>query len=225
MIPLFLDTETTGINKEDRICQIAFRCGDRTVNQMFNPTLPIKIEAMATHHITNKMIAHAELFVGSEADKLLTGLLKEETVLVAHNAKFDIEMLNREFIEVPRHICTYKVARHLDPNGKIPSYGLQYLRYFMGLEVEATAHDAMGDIIILEMLFDRLSKKLSMEEMIEISSKPCLIRTFTFGKHKDKTIESVAKIDRGYLEWLLAEKTKEDMPDEDWIYTLNNYLK
>ncbi|MEK7092739.1 MAG: hypothetical protein AAB907_03890 [Patescibacteria group bacterium] len=50
------------------------------------------------------------------------------------------------------------------------------------------------------------------------------MRTFGFGKHIGKKIEDVAQIDCGYLEWLLAEKEKSDVLDEDWIYTLRHYL-
>ena len=33
------------------------------------------------------------------------------------------------------------------------------------------------------------------------------------------------KVDRGYLEWLLAQKMESDQIDEDWIYTLKHYLR
>jgi glutamine synthetase len=50
--------------------------------------------------------------------------------------------------------------------------------------------------------------------MIEISSHPSLLRSFNFGKHLSKKIEDVAKVDRGYLEWLLAQK---EAGDQIWI--------
>ena len=37
-----------------------------------------------------------------------------------------------------------KLARYLDKNGVIPKYNLQYLRYYLGLEIEAMPHDALG---------------------------------------------------------------------------------
>ena len=60
--------------------------------------------------------------------------------------------------------------------------------------------------------------------MIEISSHPSLLRTFGFGKYNGRKIEDIAKMDRGYLEWLLAQKLESDQIDEDWIYTLKYYL-
>ena len=60
--------------------------------------------------------------------------------------------------------------------------------------------------------------------MIEISSKPSLMNLFNFGKYNGKTVEDVANIDRGYLEWMLTQKEQNPENEEDWIYTLNHYL-
>ena len=61
--------------------------------------------------------------------------------------------------------------------------------------------------------------------MMEISSKPSLMRTFSFGKYNGKTVEEVAKIDPSYLKWFLDTKEKDGGDDEDWIYTLKYYLE
>jgi DNA polymerase III epsilon subunit-like protein len=53
---IFLDTETTGTGPEDRLCQIAFKPeGAPAVCETFNPGMPISIDAMAIHHITNRV--------------------------------------------------------------------------------------------------------------------------------------------------------------------------
>ena len=61
--------------------------------------------------------------------------------------------------------------------------------------------------------------------MLDISSRPTLFKLFTFGKYKDKKIEEVIKTDRGYLQWMLDRKLEEGGQDEDWIHTLEYYLK
>jgi len=71
---------------------------------------------------------------------------------------------------------------------------------------------------------ESLSENEAIEKMMEISSRPSLLLSFNFGKHSGKKIEDVLKIDRGYLEWLLAQKQDSDQIDEDWIYTLKHYL-
>ena len=143
-------------------------------------------------------------------------------------------MIKKEGITPAHFICTLRLARYLDKEEKIERYNLQYLRYFLEIEIEATAHDAFGDVLVLEQLYERLKKKIieqenlteerAIERMVEISSHPSLLRTFGFGKYNGRKIEEVAKIDRGYLEWLLAQKINGDGIDEDWIYTLKHYL-
>lgn len=235
MTPIFLDTEATGVDQEDRLCQLAYRAGEIEVNELFKPPLPIKIEAMAVSHITNKMVQEKPVFSSSKEKADLQSLLDDrENIFVAHNAPFDIAMLQKEGVVVPQYICTLKVARELDQEGKIPKYNLQYLRYLLDLDVpEAQAHDALGDVLVLEKLFERLLKKMldsgsSQQEafykMIEISKKPSLIRRFDFGKHNGKTLADVSKEDPGYLEWLLTQKTEDDFNGVDWIYSLKYYL-
>lgn len=234
---VFLDTETTGNEPDDVLLQIAYRTTDDAddVNELFNPGKPIKIGAMAVHHITEKMVADKPSFVNSPAYHDLQSRARDN-IFVAHNAKFDVAMLEKEGIHPTRIIDTLKIARALDPQNKIESYALQYLRYLLNIEVEAIAHDAFGDILVLEQLFWRLAKKImetknislqsAVDMMLEISEQPLLIRYFQFGKYKNTSVEEVAKTDPGYLSWLLEQKKNSEQPEmeEDWIYTLEYYL-
>ncbi len=232
---IFFDTETTGNEPKDVLIQIAYKNGDDSFMGLYKPSMKIPPEASAVHHITNKMLADKLSFKESgDLEKIKQLFEDKDTVVVAHNACFDLEMVKKEGIVPSNFICTLRVARHLDKEGKISKFNLQYLRYLLEIEVEATAHDAMGDVMVLEKLFERLKTKMiqedglseeqAIEKMIEISSRPSLLRTFNFGKHNGKKIEDVIKVDRGYLEWLLGEKEKSDVADEDWIYTLKHCL-
>ena len=241
---LFFDTETTGGGEQDRLLSLAAKERSSTglgargdgiiVNAIYKPPVPISIESMAIHHITEKMAAHKPAFI--EAPEF--GQLKElfespEVVVVAHNAAFDLAMLAREGIVPANVICTYKLARALDPHEVVERYQLQYLRYLLGLEVVATAHDALGDVLVLEAVFERLFTKVltkhgdeatAIREMIRISAEPVLFTTLRFGKHKGKKLAEVAREDKGYLEWLLREKRQNPAGEEDWIYTLEKAL-
>jgi exodeoxyribonuclease X len=188
------------------------------------------------HHITPKMVKDKPAFKDSAIYTELDTILKNpNSIFVAHNAKFDIGMLEKEGLTVPRFICTLRVARALDKQNVIPRYNLQYLRYYLEMEIDATAHDAMGDVLVLKELFARLLDKIkqenggdeekAIETMLEISSHPSLMNLFTFGKHVGKTVAEVAKIDRGYLQWMLEQKKSSSVDEEDWIYTLEYYLK
>ncbi len=233
---IFLDTETTGNDlKEDRLCQVCYKIDDKLVVKNFKPPIPISIKAMSITNITNKMVENEEPFQGSKTKEELQMLLKDN-ILVAHNAKFDIAMLKSEGVDVPQYICTLRLARYLDDKQEIPEYNLQFLRYYYDVDIEnIVAHSADGDVLILEAVFKHLyktaekkSKDTSEENiikrMMEISSRPSIIKKFNFGKYVDRLVEDIAKEDRGYLEWFLRTK-EEEGTDEDWIYTLNYYLK
>ncbi len=236
---IFLDTETTGNEpSKDRLCQVCYKTSDGFHVGYFKPPVPISVKAMSITHITNKMVENAEAFSQSQMKKDLEALL-DKGVLVAHTALFDIAMLKAEGMEIPRFIDTLRVVRELDPDNKIPEHNLQFLRYFLDLEVESgkdgiMAHDAEGDVRVLEALFKRLFQKVreseesdeaALEKMIEISSRPTLFRRMIFGKYKGQLIEEILKTDRRYLEWLLKEKENVDSEtEEDWIYTLKHYL-
>ncbi len=238
---IFLDTETTGNELgKDRLCQVCYKVGEgETKTEYFKPPVPMTVKSMSITHITDKMLLDKPAFEESEMKKDLEKLLADG-VLVAHNAKFDIAMLEAEGLKVPKFICTLRVARFLDTNAVIPEYGLQFLRYYLGLEIEGNAHDAEGDVNVLYAVFNRLFTKVreivgsddlpaqagdAINKMIEISEKPTLFTKFNFGKYKDKKLEEVLAIDRGYLEWLLRTKLQDNPDDEDWIYTLKYYLK
>lgn len=240
MKAIFLDTETTGnIPGKDRLCSLCYKDGDLLVHELFKPPVPISIDAMATHHITTRMVEDKLPFEGSDTKKNITELLTDN-ILVAHNASFDIAMLEAEGVNVPKHICTLRVARHLDTDGKIPRFSLQYLRYFLDLNIEdAPAHDARGDVLVLEALFVRLIDKVmatadnetaALEKMIELSQQPVLLRTMKFGKYRGTDFKDIAVRDASYLQWLLGEKQKQasmgvaDPSDEDLIHTLQYYL-
>lgn len=236
---IFFDTETTGNTEKDFLVQIAYKSADKNNSEgftgLYKPEIKIPPESSAVHHITNKIVADRPAFKESADQATIKKLFEDrDSVVVAHNAPFDLMIIKKEGIEPASFICTLRLARYLDKEEKIDRYNLQYLRYFLDLEVNATAHDAMGDVLILEKLFERLKNKIIKEEslseneaikkMIEISSHPSLLHTFKFGKHNGKRIEEVMKIDRGYLQWLLDQKLNGDGVDEDWIYTLKYYL-
>ncbi len=232
---VFFDTETTGNTEKDFMCQIAYKVGKESFNGLYKPPIKIPPEASAVHHITNKMLADKIPFSeSSDFAKIKTLFENKEAVVVAHNAQFDLMIIKKENITPRNFICTLRLARYLDPEGKIEKYNLQYLRYLLDLDVEATAHDAMGDVLVLEKLYERLKKKImesenldedgAIEKMIEVSSHPSLLKIMPFGKHNGKEIAQIAKIDPGYLEWLLNQKLESDQVDEDWIYTLKHHL-
>jgi len=237
---VFLDTETTGRGPEDRLCQVAYKIKGEEFESLFKPPLPIEVEAMAISHITNRMVADKESFADSKMKKDLQEIFAGENILVAHNADFDAEMLKREGIEVSKTIDTLKLAHYLDKDGEVSRHSLQYLRYYFDLDVQdAQAHNALGDVRVLEKLFDLFFDKMMdeiisdeksiIEKMLEVSALPILIKRFNFGKYSGEKVEEVAEKDFGYLRWLYDQKIAAKIQglenDANWIYTLEKYLK
>ncbi len=231
---LFLDTETTGNDLlKDRLFQVCYKHKGKLTAHYFKPPLPISIKSQSITHVTDKMIEDKETFAESSMKEEL-GTLLADHILVAHNAVFDIAMLGHEGVTVPKFICTLKVARSLDKNSVIPEYNLQYLRYYLQLDVTASAHDAKDDVLVLEALFQRLYAKMLtlykdkesvIEEMMRISLEPMLFTIIPFGKHRGKKLEEVVLSDRPYVEWLLEQKLQSPNGEEDWVYTLKHHLK
>lgn len=241
---IFLDTETTGVNSTDFLCQLAYKTGDEVFCELYKPEIKIPPEASAVTHISNKMVADKPAFKESKDYKKIKAMLEDKNnIFVAHNAKFDLGMLKNENIFPKNVICTLRVARALDKENKIPQHKLQYLRYYLDIDIEAQAHDALGDVLVLEKLFERLYKKIEedplalsgtpplkggenpiLKKMMDISSRPSILPMFSFGKYNGKKVEEVLKMDRGYLEWFLNTKEKDSPDDEDWIYTLKYHL-
>ncbi len=233
---IFFDTETTGNTEADFLCQLAYKDGKESFVELYKPPVRIPPEASAVHHITNKMVEDKIPFKESDEYAEIKERFEDpNAVAVAHNALFDLMIIKKEDIAPKNFICTLRVARYLDPEEKLSQYKLQYLRYALDIDIDATAHDAMGDVLVLEKLFERLRKKImeqydlseeeALQKMVEISSQPSIFRRMNFGKYRGMKMEEVAETDRPYLEWLLGEKEKSEQEEEDWIFTLRHYLQ
>lgn len=162
---LFLDTETTGFG-QCRLIEIAYASMKEEVTTLrCKPPIPITIESMEVHHITEKDVADLAPFteLGLGYSQLKERI--ENSILVAHDAKFDIGVLEREGIKVTNFIDTKKIARDLLP--QLKHHRLQYLRYILNLDAgDAVAHSASGDVQVLKSLFAEFVKRVGNEEAV-----------------------------------------------------------
>jgi uncharacterized protein (DUF3820 family) len=58
-----------------------------------------------------------------------------------------------------------------------------------------------------------------MKKLAELTQTPVLMKTFKFGKYKDREIAEIVKADSGYINWM---KNNMDL-DEDMLHTLEYY--
>lgn len=214
---VFLDTETTSL-ADGRLVQICVK-GPQPDELLFyavKPPVPIGLEAMAVHHITEKMVADKAPFEGRLRDQAADPLTKN--VVVAHNAPFDVAVMAREGIEIKEWICTKKVAMRLWPEWG--SHGLQYIRYRLGIDIDAgNAHDALADVLVLEQVFHKMLGEATIDQMLDWSVQPSIIHFAAFGKHRGKPWKQVAAEDPQYLFWL----RRQDI-DADLLHTLNHWI-
>ena len=134
-------------------------------------------------------------------------------------------------------IDTLRCAKHLLSDS--PSHRLQYLRYALELYktegqeadklgITIKAHDAIGDVLVMKLLLSKLVRLAQekyaglnpMQKLAELTQTPVLMKTFKFGKYKDREISEICKADSGYIKWM---KNNLDL-DEDMVYTLDYYL-
>lgn len=217
-----IDFETTGIPSADDkhaiveigACDVIAHDGrppllSKVFSNLCDPGRPIPHEAMAVHHITDDMVRGAK---GSVEE------LGQPDFFVAHNADYERQF----FHTVIPFICTYKVALRLWPEAS--SHSLQFLRYHLGLEVDADQcrppHRAGPDAYLGAALMARIlaDGRASVDDMVRWSNGPALLPRVNFGKHKGSKWEDVPT---DYLDWLA---NKSDM-DRDVKANARHHLK
>jgi DNA polymerase III epsilon subunit family exonuclease len=96
-----------------------------------------------------------------------------DAVLVAHNANFDLPLMNREIGRVfpgcrlrNAHLCTVDLARRLVP--RVESHGLDSLVAYFGFEV-SRRHRAADDALATARIFLRLLSDLSENGILTLA--------------------------------------------------------
>ncbi len=227
---IFIDTETTGLDKSDKIISIALIVIENgnliTKMDLINEGKKIPPKASSINHITNEMIKGKPELQDSETFRYLMLNNIYDVTLISHNIQFILNMLNRAcgFVWQGKIIDTLRVSKHLMP--ECEEYSLQFLRYDLKLykdEKEKTVpHEALSDARLIKQLYECLLELASKEEMYELSVKNVLMSKFEFGKYGGRYIEEISMLDRGYLEWMLNNIL--DL-DEDLRYSIKYYLE
>lgn len=240
---VLFDTETTGNQDDDKVIQfgamIVAQNGEvEAYDELCSTDVEIKLEAMEVHNITPDLLIGKPKAVETSFYKRLEELNSQENYLIAHNINFDMSMIEKEgFINSYKIIDTLRCAKHLFP--EMPYHRLQYLRYALELykkeqkeadkyNITIKAHDAIGDVLVMKLFLSKLVAKCReiypdynpMEKLVDLTKTPVLIKSFRFGKYKNREIAEVAQEDPGYLNWM---KTNMDL-DEDLKYTLDKVL-
>ncbi|MCF3974565.1 3'-5' exonuclease [Paracoccus salsus] len=157
------DTETTGLEPTDRIVQIAGvriargkLTGER-FETLVNPGRPIPPGATAIHHVTDEMVADAP-----DMTAALTAFhhFAEDSVLIAHNAPFDMGLLRAAAAETGAHfdnrVLDTVLLSAMIWGGGVP-HTLDALTERLGIVIPPDArHTAMGDTVATAEAFLQL---------------------------------------------------------------------
>ncbi len=155
----FIDVETTGLSpRTTRVCEVAaisFRGAERLgkLAELVNPGGPIPPEVSKIHGITDDMVKSSPSFGG-----VVPGLLAllENSVVVAHNAEFDLAFLSMEFervgLKFPRRpvLDTLLLARK---NWKFKSNRLGSIAAELNISSEGW-HRALSDVEMTRKIFE-----------------------------------------------------------------------
>ncbi|MBI2743076.1 MAG: DUF3820 family protein [Chlamydiales bacterium] len=202
--PIYYDTETTGTRYDkDHIIEIAAfdPVQNRTFVQFVNPGVPIPPEATAIHHISDEMVKDAPSW--KEVGRMFEEFCGTGIVLIAHNNdSFDKLFLEdaykRAEMPVPQwtYIDSLKWSRKY--RSDLPRHTLQSLREVYQISANQ-AHRALDDVMVLCQIFSQMIDDLSMEQVLELLSKPTKLDRMPFGKHQGKILSSIPK---DYVAWL-----------------------
>ncbi len=208
----FLDVETTGLDtlRGDKICEIAIlKTRDNSVVESYetlvNPGIEIPTSAIAIHGITDENVKEAPYFldIAEQVQRFL-----KSTVIIAHNAKFDLMFLDAELnftsdLSVNNVILdTLGIARRFY---SFPSNNLGKIAKSLGIPVIGY-HRAMADVEITRDVFEYFTRDLRRRG-IRVSILKDLIRIqgggIEINKPSDKILPKIiedALINKAKLE-------------------------
>ncbi len=160
-----LDIETTGLSyRREKITELgAIKIKNGEIIDTFecfvNPEKPIPYDVISVTHITDDMVRDAETI-----DKVLPKFIEfaGDSVLVAHNANFDIGFLihfaEEQGLRLDNtYIDTLALARDMFPDYK--KFKLGIIAENLGIRVDV-AHRALDDVKTLVKVFEVMLKNL-----------------------------------------------------------------
>lgn len=218
-----VDCETTGLNSNDQIIEVAAIKFTMDVDleqyeSLVDPQVAIPPASIAVHHITQEMV-QGQPTIEKVLEPLLT--LIGNHPIIGHSILFDIDMIaeHAKRCNIP---CTIKNNTFYDTlrlarlYGGSPTNSLEMLRQHFNIQAEG-AHRAMSDVIVNIKVFKHLAKNFRTTEQIkEVLSKPILMKNMPLGKHKGRPMKELPV---EYLYWA----ANQDF-DQDLLFSLRSEI-
>lgn len=153
---LVLDTETTGLDIDAEICQIAIinSDGETLLDTLVNPTMPIPSDAIAIHGITDEMVKDAPTWddLATQIYNILTG----QTVVI-YNVDYDVRLMNQSGNQKWNRVVTgwyCAMEAYAEHHGEVHHYYRSYIWQSLGVAANLedvkveNAHNALDDCLM-----------------------------------------------------------------------------
>jgi DNA polymerase III epsilon subunit family exonuclease len=176
-----LDVETTGLDHQDRVIEVGCLLAvgpteEEAFSTLVNPDRTIPEEVVAIHGIREEDVQQAPRFaeILPQLERMLAG-----SVLVAHNAPYDVGFLSREYASAGRRLSKLRVldtlllARNLLLK---EHYSLDHLSQSLSLR-NRPAHRALADVRTTQELLWKLielapSPPKTLQELLKLLVPP-----------------------------------------------------
>lgn len=219
-----IDCEFTGLDAEkDRIIEIAvakftFDGVIESFESLVDPEMIIPETSIKIHHIMQDMVQGQP-----KIQRLIPKIIQMcgNHTIIGHGIDYDIKVIineaNRTMLPCPldknKTIDTLRLARLY---GDSPSNALTKLGTHFNVPQDA-AHRAMNDVLVNIEVFKHLAKRYgSLDKILQILSKPVLMKTMPLGKHKGRLLKDIP------LQYLLWAARKDF--DQDLLFSLRKEI-
>ena len=220
---VIFDLETTGLALAyDRVIELAFikiMPNSRVIEKdiFFNPEIDVPSEVTAIHGLTNADLADKPLFRHQAQE--IWDIFNDCYYGGFNIANFDLPMLRREFLRAgydfnytKKQVIDSKIIYHaMEPRDLAAAY-----KYYCQKEL-VNAHSALADVQASVEILDQQLAKYDYELIRQISEAPddryvdeekrFYWRSgeayLNFSKYKDRALAEVAKVDPGFLRWMM----------------------
>ncbi|CAM2008531.1 3'-5' exonuclease [Acanthopleuribacter pedis] len=218
------DLETTGLEADCKIVQIAMIRGEKIYQSLVNPGMPIPPESTEIHRITDADVVDAPTFADIVDDVLA---FIQDSVLSGFNIrKFDVPVLRREVAATDRPFPPLPILDLFELNQKMnPRTLAWFFQHYTGEPMDSEeAHDAVYDCACTRKGFLGMFEKhpdlpTSLDELTMLAEPERLPvggsgwlawtgnqsePTLTRGKYRGWALSEVARKETSYLDWLCS---------------------
>ena len=188
MRELVFDTETTGFYADngDRLIEIGMvelinrQITGNNLHLYFNPEREVSSDAIAVHKLTNEFLSDKPKF--AEKVNEIINYIGNDSILIAHNASFDMSFLNMELIrsgfgpiDKNRFVDTLLLSRKKYPQYTKHSLDAICNRLDISLsEREKNGHGALLDALLLVKVYFDLTDKKELDLSDDLNEKHIL---------------------------------------------------